>query len=58
MTLSAALDSGVAVGLVVIFFGIVFPGFSKGFRWWGTEVFKQVRSILFRSADWFIEGRE
>jgi OPT family small oligopeptide transporter len=41
MTLSAALDSGVAVGLVVIFFGIVFPGWGR-VRWWGTEVFKQV----------------
>lgn len=45
MTLSAALDSGVAVGLVVIFFGIVFPGWMSGFRWWGTEVFKQVSHV-------------
>jgi OPT family oligopeptide transporter len=45
MTLSAALDSGVAVGLVVIFFGIVFPGWMKGFTWWGTEVFKQVSRV-------------
>lgn len=44
MTLSAALDSGVAVGLVVIFFAIVFPGWMNGFKWWGTEVFKQVGS--------------
>jgi OPT family small oligopeptide transporter len=42
MTLSAALDSGLAVGVVVIFFGIVFPGWMKGFSWWGTEVYKQV----------------
>ncbi|KAF2661214.1 OPT-domain-containing protein [Lophiostoma macrostomum CBS 122681] len=41
MTLSAALDSGLAVGLVVIFFGIVFPGWMDGFKWWGTEVYKQ-----------------
>ncbi|KAF2473496.1 OPT-domain-containing protein [Lindgomyces ingoldianus] len=41
MTLSAALDSGLAVGVVVIFFGIVFPGWMNGFKWWGTEVYKQ-----------------
>jgi len=41
MTLSAALDSGVAVGVVVIFFGIVWPGWMDGFKWWGTEVYKQ-----------------
>jgi OPT family small oligopeptide transporter len=41
MTLSAALDSGLAVGVVVIFFGIVFPGWMSGFKWWGTEVYKQ-----------------
>ena len=41
MTLSAALDSGLAVGVVVIFFGIVYPGFLKDFSWWGTEVYKQ-----------------
>ncbi|KAF2843376.1 OPT-domain-containing protein [Patellaria atrata CBS 101060] len=41
MTLSAALDSGVAVGVVVIFFGILYPGWMKGFKWWGTEVYKQ-----------------
>lgn len=42
MMLSAALDSGLAFGVVVIFFGIVFPGWMKGFKWWGTEVYKQV----------------
>lgn len=42
MTLSAALDSGLAVGVVVIFFGIVYPGWMSGFKWWGTEVYKQV----------------
>lgn len=41
MTLSAALDSGLAIGLVVIFFGFVYPGFMEGFSWWGTEVYKQ-----------------
>ncbi|OMP82651.1 putative oligopeptide transporter [Diplodia seriata] len=41
MTLSAALDSGVAVGVVIVFFGVIYPGFNKGFSWWGTEVFKQ-----------------
>ncbi|KAL9021704.1 MAG: hypothetical protein Q9185_001068 [Variospora sp. 1 TL-2023] len=41
MTLSAALDSGLAIGVVVVFFGFVFPGLMKGFSWWGTEVYKQ-----------------
>ncbi|KAL8922652.1 MAG: hypothetical protein Q9172_003467 [Xanthocarpia lactea] len=41
MTLSAALDSGLAIGVVVIFFGIIFPGWMKGFTWWGTEIYKQ-----------------
>jgi len=41
MTLSAGLDTGLAVGVVVIFFGLVYPGFVDGFKWWGTEVYKQ-----------------
>jgi OPT family oligopeptide transporter len=40
MTLSAALDSGLAFGLVVVFFGFVFPGWMDGFKWWGTEIYK------------------
>lgn len=45
MTLSAALDSGLAFGLLVVFFGFVFPGFTAGFSWWGTEIYK-------RGCDW------
>ncbi|KAF1959944.1 OPT-domain-containing protein [Byssothecium circinans] len=45
MTLSAALDSGLAIGVVVIFFGIVYPGWMSGFSWWGTEIYK-------RGCDW------
>ena len=41
MTLSAALDSGLAFGIVVVFFGFIYPGWTKGFSWWGTEVYKQ-----------------
>ncbi|KAL2266975.1 hypothetical protein VTJ83DRAFT_4252 [Remersonia thermophila] len=40
MTLSAALDSGLAFGIVVVFFGFIYSGVAKGFRWWGTEVYK------------------
>lgn len=40
MTLSAALDSGLAFGIVVVFFGFIYPGITKGFTWWGTEVYK------------------
>lgn len=42
MTLSAALDSGLAIGVVVVFFGFIFPSWMKGFTWWGTEVYKRV----------------
>lgn len=45
MTLSAALDSGLAFALVIVFFGFVYPGWMDGFRWWGTEVYKQVRVV-------------
>ncbi|KAI1112781.1 OPT oligopeptide transporter protein-domain-containing protein [Nemania sp. NC0429] len=45
MTLSAALDSGLAFGIVVVFFGFVYPGWMDGFSWWGTEVYK-------RGCDW------
>ncbi|KAI1383159.1 OPT-domain-containing protein [Hypoxylon trugodes] len=41
MTLSAALDSGLAFGIVVVFFGFIYPGWMKGFSWWGTDVYKQ-----------------
>ncbi|EHA19676.1 hypothetical protein ASPNIDRAFT_208855, partial [Aspergillus niger ATCC 1015] len=34
--LSAALDSGVAVGAIVIFFALTFPGIT--FNWWGNTV--------------------
>ena len=42
MTLSAALDSGVALGVVLIFFGVYYPGWLDGFHWWGTEIYKEV----------------
>ncbi|EGX90343.1 Oligopeptide transporter OPT [Cordyceps militaris CM01] len=41
MTLSAALDSGLAFGIVVVFFGFIYPGWMADFHWWGTEVYKQ-----------------
>ncbi|KAK4157321.1 OPT oligopeptide transporter protein-domain-containing protein [Chaetomidium leptoderma] len=41
MTLSAALDSGLAFGIVVVFFGFVYSGLMRGFTWWGTEVYKK-----------------
>ncbi|KAI5783978.1 OPT oligopeptide transporter protein-domain-containing protein [Pyronema domesticum] len=43
MTLSAALDASLAFGVVVVFFGVVYPDWEwvGGLRWWGTEVFKQ-----------------
>lgn len=41
MILSAGLDSGMAIGLVVIFFGFVFPGISENLTWWGTTIYKK-----------------
>ncbi|KAF4592495.1 OPT oligopeptide transporter [Ophiocordyceps camponoti-floridani] len=41
MTLSAALDSGLAFGILVVFFAFVYPGWMAGFHWWGTDVYKQ-----------------
>lgn len=42
MTLSAALDSGLAFAVVVVFFAFVYPGWAEGLQWWGTEIYKQV----------------
>ncbi|KAJ5667917.1 uncharacterized protein N7477_006487 [Penicillium maclennaniae] len=41
MTLSAALDSGLAFAVIVVFFACIYPGWVDGFRWWGTEIYKQ-----------------
>ncbi|KAG9259221.1 OPT oligopeptide transporter protein-domain-containing protein [Emericellopsis atlantica] len=41
MTLSAALDSGLAFGILIVFFGFIYPGWMSNFSWWGTEVYKQ-----------------
>ncbi|KAJ5110719.1 hypothetical protein N7532_001254 [Penicillium argentinense] len=43
MTLSAALDSGLAFAVIVVFFAFIYPGFVDGFKWWGTEIYKQLR---------------
>lgn len=41
MTLSAALDSGLAFAVLVVFFGVVYPGWMAGWGWWGTRVYKE-----------------
>ncbi|KAJ5961100.1 uncharacterized protein N7479_008250 [Penicillium vulpinum] len=41
MTLSAALDSGLAFAVVVVFFAFIYPGWVDNFKWWGTEIYKQ-----------------
>lgn len=45
MPLSAALDSGLAFGVVVVFFVLVYPPWGAALkekvRWWGMEVYKQ-----------------
>ena len=44
MTLSAALDSGLAFGVVIVFFCFLYPGWGwlKHLEWWGTRVYKEV----------------
>lgn len=48
MTLSAALDSGLAFGLVVVFFCFFYPGWSwlNSLQWWGTRVYKEVGGLI------------
>ena len=43
MTLSAALDSGLAFGVLVVFFCFLYPGWGwlDSLQWWGTRVFKE-----------------
>ena len=43
MTLSAALDSGLALGVVVVFFCFLYPGWDwlASLQWWGTRVYKE-----------------
>ena len=58
MTLSAALDSGLAFGVVVVFFLFLYPEWSwlAGLQgWWGSRVFKEV-SICFVSVVSLREG--
>ncbi|KAI1763463.1 OPT-domain-containing protein [Hypoxylon sp. FL1150] len=40
MTLSAALDSGLAFGIVIVFFCFIYPGWMDNFSWWGTDVYR------------------
>lgn len=35
---SIALDSGVAIAAILIYFCVVYTGGSKNYKWWGTEV--------------------
>ena len=37
--LSAALDSGVAIGLIIIYFALQFPRGGIELKWWGNEVY-------------------
>lgn len=43
MTLSAALDSGLALGVLVVFFCFLYPawGWLGKLEWWGTRVYKE-----------------
>ncbi|OCT51760.1 Glutathione transporter [Cladophialophora carrionii] len=54
MTMSAALDSGLAFSLLIVFFGFVYPGWTDSFSWWGTEVYK--RGCDWQACAWFKLG--
>ncbi|KAF3937876.1 hypothetical protein ABW19_dt0208422 [Dactylella cylindrospora] len=43
MIMSAALDTGLALGVGIVFFALVWPqwGWVQNFSWWGTEIYKQ-----------------
>lgn len=47
MTLSAALDSGLAFGVVVVFFCFLYPQWAwlSNLDWWGTRVYKEVSDL-------------
>lgn len=38
---SVALDSGVAIAAILIYFCVVYTGGSKNYSWWATNVSKQ-----------------
>ncbi|PSK79782.1 OPT family small oligopeptide transporter [Candidozyma auris] len=38
---SIALDSGVAIAAILIYFCVVYTGGSKNYKWWGTTVAKK-----------------
>lgn len=38
---SFALDCGVAVAAIVIYFAVVYTGGSEHYKWWGTEIHKK-----------------
>ena len=56
MTLSAALDSGLAFGVIVVFFVFLYPGWGwlGSLQWWGTRVYKEVSldCLIWKLVDW------
>ncbi|KAJ7630541.1 OPT oligopeptide transporter [Roridomyces roridus] len=44
--LSAALDSGVAFGLVIMFFALVYPDGGKTLNWWGNTVWQNTADAM------------
>lgn len=35
----------------MVFFVVIYPGWSSGFKWWGTEIFKQVSRSVYLIAN-------
>lgn len=39
LVLAVAMDCGVAIAAIIVYFAVVYPGGSANYNWWGTEVF-------------------
>ena len=55
MTMSAALDSGLAFSLIVVFFLFIFPSWRwvDDLHYWGTDIYKQVSFTLSASGTYY-----
>jgi OPT family small oligopeptide transporter len=52
--LSAALDSGVAIGIVIVFFTVVYPKGGVTLSWWGNDVWMKTldaSGVAFNTID-------
>ena len=54
--LSLALDFGLAMGALAIFFTVVFPGGGQTLNWWGNTVYLNTADFNFASLKTVPEG--